>query len=102
MAIKVNGTTVIDDSRNLVNIVSGAGASTTLGDVGTYGLLTYNDQTTMTAGSTKAGSLLKYNRAAGSYSPVSGTTSPAGTWRIMGYGGPSDNSDSTSVFVRIS
>ena len=36
MAIKVNGTTVIDDSRNLVNIVSGAGSSTTFGDVGTY------------------------------------------------------------------
>ena len=25
MAIKVNGTTVIDDNRNLVNIASGAG-----------------------------------------------------------------------------
>ena len=36
MAIKVNGTTVIDDSRNLVNIASGAGSSTTAGDVGTY------------------------------------------------------------------
>jgi hypothetical protein len=36
MAIKVNGTTVIDDSRNLVNIASGAGSSTTFGDVGTY------------------------------------------------------------------
>ncbi len=29
MAIKINGTTVIDDSRNLVNIASGAGASFT-------------------------------------------------------------------------
>ncbi len=28
MAIKVNGTTVIDDSRNLVNIASGAGGTT--------------------------------------------------------------------------
>ena len=52
MAIKVNGTTVIDDSRNLSNIAGGlktvnstsllgsgnieAGASTTAGAVGTY------------------------------------------------------------------
>ena len=56
MAIKVNGTTVIDDSRNLSNVgglktVGGAsvlgsgdiatGGSTTAGDVGTYALLRF-------------------------------------------------------------
>ena len=56
MAIKVNGTTVIDDSRNLSNVgglktVNGtslvgsgnisAGASTTTGAVGTYAILRY-------------------------------------------------------------
>ena len=102
MAIKVNGTTVIDDSRNLVNIVSGAGASTTAGAVGTYAFLTYNDQTAMYPGATKAGSSLKYNNAVGTWGYASGFTSPSGTWRIMGYGMPYDNNYSTSVFVRIS
>jgi len=77
-------------------------SSTDLGAVGTYGLLTYNDQTTMNPGDTKAGSGLKYNNVLGTWSNVSSSTSPAGTWRIMGYGMSSDNNYSTSVFVRIS
>jgi len=57
MAIKVNGTTVIDDSRNLVNIASGAGSSTTFNDVGTYclgfytGLGIHNGGATFSGGS---------------------------------------------------
>ena len=94
----VNATSFSGDGSGL----TGVGASTALGAVGTYGLLTYNDHTTMNAGATKAGSLLKYNNVVGTNSTVSGTTSPAGTWRIMGYAGPDDNNHSTSVFVRIS
>ena len=44
MAIKVNGTTVIDDNRNLVNIASGAGGVPveTSDPTGSDGQLYYN------------------------------------------------------------
>ena len=108
MAIKVNGTTVIDDSRNLVNIASGAGSSTTFGAVGTYVLGAYQDS--VSAGSTYAGSSI-YPSAqvrAGSLSADSRETSEmvrsgtalSGTWRAMGY----QNAGywTQTVFVRIS
>ena len=105
MAIKVNGTTVIDDSRNLVNIASGAGASTTLGDVGTHALLRVyqNNPTTQDPADTLSGSDLRYSPASGdseNSSPV-----PSGTWRCMGrsrgsnYG---ENASAVSLWVRIS
>ena len=96
MAIKVNGTTVIDDSRNLVNIVSGAGASTTFGAVGTYAQLSIAT-TALTEGDTLSGSSLfpaSFNTDGGSLVTgstesstvrvVSGTTAVSGTWRVMG------------------
>jgi hypothetical protein len=106
MAIKVNGTTVIDDGRNLVNIVSGAGASTTLGDVGTYALLQIGQN--VTAGTTFSGSVLTYagvttytfsdEYPAFSYS----TTSPSGTWRCMGETTVNGRGKAITLFVRIS
>lgn len=85
MAIKINGTTVIDDSRNLVNIASGAGASTTFGDVGTYGLLN-NGTTNFTAsaGATTAGSNLNRRHAIYNFE-YQDSTAVSGTWRCMGY-----------------
>ena len=100
MAIKVNGTTVIDDSRNLVNIASGAGSSTTYGDVGTYVTGVFLG-TGLTEGTTKSGSSifpagmgdmgessLPGNDAAsgpgGNRYWSRGTTSLSGTWRVMG------------------
>jgi len=92
MAIKINGTTVIDDSRNLVNIASGAGSSTTYNAVGTYvmAMVQYNG-TTLTSGSTHSGSNLKYYETSeigrgiflvtGTSSIVSSSLS--GTWRMM-------------------
>lgn len=92
MAIKVNGTTVIDDSRNLVNIASGAGASTTAGDVGTYAFASCDTRTTF--GTTVAGSALKASSItifssfadnqdnAAKITRTSSTLS--GTWRCMG------------------
>ena len=100
MAIKVNGTTVIDDSRNLVNIASGAGSSTTIGDVGTYGL--FSTSGAVNPGSTTAGSNLKWTNAAA----YEATTSPtiSGTWRAMGItlSGFGFSPYSTTSFVRIS
>jgi hypothetical protein len=86
MAIKVNGTTVIDDSRNLSNVgglktVNGtsivgsgnisAGASTTYGAVGTYGYFLYiingtstiNTRLTVNQNITTSGSNLRGNAA---------------------------------------
>jgi len=96
MAIKVNGTTVIDDSRNLVNIVSGAGASTDLGAVGTYAFLA--SDVILSEGDTTSGSNLRYTChspgiAIGAYA--------TGTWRAMGTNGRTGFADAT-VFVRIS
>jgi len=102
MAIKVNGTTVIDDSRNLSNVgglktVNGnslvgsgnisAGASTTVGAVGQYGFLKSLGGTVTYAryaGSTQSGSNLRYTN----YNENSDNTSsniPSGTWQILGF-----------------
>lgn len=95
MAIKINGTTVIDDSRNLVNIVSGAGASTTVGDVTTYGLLvSAANYGTYNPGDTLAGSNLRWTNTS---NQQSGT--PSGTWQMCGY---SAASDTPTVWQRIS
>ena len=92
MAIKVNGTTVIDDSRNLVNIVSGAGSSTDYGAVGTYALL-YKTGGGITEGSTHAGSglvpfgFMKPAVTVDGLDPIEitrGGTAVSGTWRAMG------------------
>lgn len=98
MAIKVNGTTVIDDSRNLVNIASGAGSSTTVGAVGTYAFLTY--PTTQTAGYTvSANSSLYWVSASGD---KSSSPSLSGTWQLMGYCYGGGNQGAATVWVRIS
>jgi len=95
MAIKVNGTTVIDDSRNLVNIASGAGGSTTAGAVGTYGLLvTALNYGEYFPGDTIAGSNLRWTNTS---RQQNGT--PSGTWQMMGY---SVASDTPTVWQRIS
>ena len=102
MAIKVGGTTVIDDSRNLSNIAGGlktvnstsllgsgnieAGASTTYNAVGTY-IYAARPAATLAANSTYSGSSI---RAGGLQGPTNGqpyiTTggSLSGTWRAMG------------------
>lgn len=128
MAIKVNGTTVIDDSRNLSNVgglktVNGnslvgsgnisAGASTTYGAVGTY-LIAYTSMganAILGANSTVSGSGLRHtssrtplsNAGAGS-SIASNGAGVGGTWRHMNRG---KNASSISmyvpsIFVRIS
>ena len=99
MAIKVNGTTVIDDSRNLVNIASGVGASTTSNAVGTYALLTGPPY--QVYGSTASGSVVKPADASGGNSTGAAWTG-AGTWRCMGHMSGTYGQYATTVFVRIS
>lgn len=109
MAIQVNGTQVIGNSRELTNIASidaataasitaagVGGASTTYGAVGTYAAATYNIGTsTIMGGGTVAGSTLYYywqpdntyadarpltDAATNSQNVSSGFS---GTWRLM-------------------
>ena len=117
MAIKVGGTTVIDDSRNLVNIASGAGSSTTFGDVGTHAFLYFYGYS-LTEGDTKAGSDLYpaglaygqsgytiSNNSLRSLETTRGATAVSGTWRAMGRVYPSslqyDQTTRVTLYVRI-
>ncbi len=92
MAIKVNGTTVIDDSRNLVNIASGAGSSTALNAVGTYRMGNSNVLQTLSPGATISnfrdlGFLSNGYSPAAYYGNGSGNgdigSVLSGTWRMM-------------------
>ena len=107
MAIKVNGTTVIDDSRNFSNIAGGfktvngtsvvgsgdisAGASTTYADVGTYVTAGIGSSTLRTGGFTTAGSNLLIYKDSTDNLPLVSFTYPnsvesaglSGTWRLM-------------------
>ena len=122
MAIKVNNTEVISDSRGLNNIVSidattaetigalGVGGSTTFGDVGSYAFLRYTpNYASISPNTDYAGSSLQYtsiHRSAGNniLMPTDGG-SPSGTWRSMG-GGTNNLFGGTNwpatLFVRIS
>jgi len=99
MAIKVNGTTVIDDSRNLINIASGAGATSTAGAVGAYAYCRDDSGSATTLGGSVSASSLYYlsNAYNGFYIDTSNV--PSGTWRVMGY---SSGNNRGSVFLRIS
>jgi hypothetical protein len=115
MAIKVNGTTVIDDSRNLVNIASGAGSSTTYGAVGTYvNGVTYSS-TQHSKGDTVSGSSLGlYEMVTGDNVPNSsnvginisgitvGTAGLSGTWRWMSASTRGGTISRCGILVRIS
>lgn len=72
-----------------------AGVAT--GAVGSYALLRYNTLTTAVAGTTHAGSGLRYSNAGGG---AGGT--PAGTWRAMGDFNNGGNTFSTTLCLRIS
>jgi hypothetical protein len=93
------------------NFDSAIGGSTAVGAVGTYALMRdTSSASNFTPGSTRAGSGLYYaNTYQYGANWGSGTTSAAGTWRIMGHTGMYNNTlavsganTSASVFVRIS
>lgn len=110
MAIKVNGTTVIDDSRNISNVgtvtatsfsgngsaltgisttpttadVLSATAGASAGAVGTYAALQMTSAGTNSAGYTRAGSSLYYTNFFAYGGAGYQYSSPAGTWRLMG------------------
>jgi len=115
MAIKVNGTTVIDDSRNLVNILSGAGGSTTYGDVGTYCNGVRYSGTQHAKGDTVAGSnlgiyemvtgdnvTLNSNVGINISGTTTGNTSLSGTWRWMSASTRTGTISRCGLLVRIS
>ena len=114
MAIKVNGTTVIDDSRNLSNVgglktVNGtslvgsgdisAGASTSINAVGTYGFF-HLDYDVNPGGLWSGSNIAGWSNAEGR---VSTSQSISGTWRCMGYSNPSyTGAAGYTLFVRVS
>jgi hypothetical protein len=132
MAIQVSGTTVIDDSRNLVNVIGlktvnstsllgsgdiAAGASTTYGAVGTY-VIGFWTSLINTGGTTEnttiAGSSLVPGGTTGFVASLSddagtdakitkGGSALTGTWRAMGRSN-FDYGTTTRInlFVRIS
>ena len=90
---------------------SSVGPSTAVGAVGTYALMRdISNPGNVTPGTTRAGSGLYYaNTYHGGTNWGSGTTSAAGTWRIMGHSGIYNGTGSNtgvntavSVYVRIS
>jgi len=102
MAIKVNGTTVIDDSRNLVNIVSGAGSSTDLGAVGSYVFAQYRGSPAFTQGQVIAAGTYAL-RPTNAFGNTGGTNISSGSWRCMGIKADSfTNEEASTLFVRIS
>jgi hypothetical protein len=79
--------------------VLAATAGASYGAVGTYAFLRFNGSTTAAAGTTHAGSNLRYSNAGG---VVSGT--PSGTWRVMGYAQADSFNEPryATLFLRIS
>ena len=88
----------------------GFGASTTAGDVGTYAMLMRTSGgSTISAGSTYAGSGLRYsgvrvgyNAYHEAYSPGSIGSTVSGTWRAMGKTWNNSGIHPLNIFVRIS
>jgi len=127
MAIKVNGTTVIDDSRNLSNVGGlktinstsilgsgniSAGASTTYGAVGTYILGAedngeYTENTTLSGSSLYIGGFtttsdsIGFDANGGSMRLVRGGT-VSGTWRRMNRSNHGGTDFHGGIYVRIS
>ncbi len=114
MAIKVNGTTVINDSRVLSDVtglktvggtsILGSGnidaaPPTTLNSVGTYAAMQFDGVTIQPGTATAASSYVTKYISCGDRFSFPSTNTISGTWRCMGlnnsgYGG--------TVFVRIS
>ena len=86
--------------------LTGVGGSTTTGAVGTYALLIEDslNRPTLNPGATQAGSSLKYSFVGSNYPAGWSSTSPSGTWRLMGgySSNPADNDYPSSVWLRIS
>ena len=126
MAIKVNGTTVIDDSRNFTNIAGGfktvngtsvvgsgdisAGASTSQGAVGTYTWGRPADTSNYGPNSTVSGlysasylaNAAPYRSGSNWYN-YGNLTALSGTWRTMnGAGADGYGSAGLGLWVRIS
>ena len=126
MAIKVNGTTVIDNSRNFTNIAGGfktvngtsvvgsgnisAGASTTGGAVGTYTYGRPQNGTTYSIGSTASNlkavapsqGIPQWHYQYNYWVSTQGITSMSGTWRAMSPAPASGDYSAVGIWVRIS
>ena len=128
MAIKVSGTTVIDNSRNLTNIAGGlktvngnsvigsgdisisTGASTDFNTVGTYtfGMRPVSNANHLHGGTYSSVYAVNRDTSAGpryyngTWYSQSRLTAMSGTWRHMGGAGADGYSSFSGIWVRIS
>ena len=90
--------------------LTGVGASTTTGAVGTYAFLMYRVASTLTPGQSVSGSSLRYGsvssgnlvNTSGHSVTNTGATAPSGTWRCMGQKPSGYYSYPATLYVRIS
>ena len=116
MAVTVGGTSITFNdattqttaavNATTANVLA-ATAGATAGAVGTYAFLRPANTTTYAAGSTLAGSSLRYNGALNAAEAVvyitSDGTTVSGTWRCMGHRQLPQNADQAStLWLRIS
>ena len=103
---KVIVDTLENTAGTFTSDIDSLGPSTTTGAVGTYALLIEDslNRPQINPGGTIAGSSLKYSYVGQGYPGGWSSTSPSGTWRLMGgySSNPSDNDYPSSVWVRIS
>lgn len=109
--LQSNGSTWVSSPVSLTtDQVLNATAGASVGAVGTYAFLVRNaDATSLSAGSTWAGSNLVYGSVISvnfyNYNTAvdgGSTTSPSGTWRLMGEFYRNDNGTKASLWLRIS
>jgi hypothetical protein len=90
--------------------LTGVGASTTTGAVGTYAFLMYRVASTLTPGQSVSGSSLRYGsvssgnlvNTSGHSVTNTGATAPSGTWRCMGQKPSGYYNYPATLYVRIS
>lgn len=115
MAIKVNGTTVINDSANITSSVGGfktvggvdiigsgnidAAPPTTINSVGTYAAMEFDGVTIQPGTATAASSYTTKYISCGDRFSFPSTNTISGTWRCMGF---NNSGYGGTVFVRIS
>lgn len=108
----INGASILGSGDLAVTVttteVLNATAGATLGAVGTYAFLIHaTANTTITPGSTYAGSALRYSGVFGTnsvlvYNTTTGAGTPSGTWRAMGGVTGGLSNFGATLFLRIS
>lgn len=93
-----NGAAALPTFQTLTIDYGAGNAALAVGAIGTYALLRTEPLATVTPGSTRAGSALRYAASNGGDSGGG----PSGTWKCMGWTGSGGASTGTSAWLRVS